>query len=312
MTLTTSPKHAVVFGGTGFLGRSIIKRLAADGWVVSVPTRSPAKAYELRVLGTVGQIVPMTFSLHDTAALARILEGADAVINLIGELAPKGGAKGFCAVHHEWPNRLAKAAAKARITRFVHISALGADSQAPSAYLRSKASGEQAVLSHCPTATILRPSIVFGAGDGFFSLFRMLSRISPILPLVGGGHTKFQPVYVGDVADAVHKIITHQGSARTADHGTVYTLAGPEVLTFRQMLERLQTYAKIKRILFPMPWWMARMNASVLQYLPGKLLTPDQVASLRVDNVAAPDDHDLETLEVTPTPMAAVMPDVLA
>lgn len=296
----------IVFGGTGFIGRYVVQRLAKAGAIVVVPTRNIERAKSLRPLGEVGQITPVPFALHDTQALAKLLLGADAVINLLGILFESGRQSRFDFIQHRWPEKLAKHAQNAGVKKFVHISAIGADVKSPAHYARTKALGEDAVRNHFPTATILRPSIVFGPEDNFFNQFAGLARLFHVLPLIGGGQTKFQPVYVGDVADAV--IVSLQQPAAA---GQIYELGGPDVLSFKQLLQIMLRESGQRAALIPVPFWAAAIKAGVLQLLPKPLLTVDQVRLLRVDNVVAKNARGLHDLGIVPKTLAAILPDYL-
>jgi NADH dehydrogenase len=292
---------ATVFGGSGFIGRYVVKRLAAAGYVVRVAVRDPEAAMFLRPMGAVGQIVPLYAPVGQEALVARATEGADVVINLTGILAEakKGD---FYRLHTEGAGRIARLAASSVARHLIHISAIGADPKSASDYARSKALGEAAVRSAFSRAVILRPSILFGPEDGFFNRFAAMARISPILPIVGG-KTRFQPVYVGDVADAVLAGVTRDDTA-----GCLFELGGPDVKTFRELIEyMLKTIGKSREILdLPLP--LARFQAMFLERLPGKLLTGDQIKLLQCDNIVAEGALDLASLGIVPTPMDLILP----
>src|SRR5713226_8939382 len=262
--------RATVLGGSGFIGRHIVQRLAAKGLVVAVVSRHAGDAGFLRPQGDVGQIALIDAGLGDEARLAAALAGADAVICSVGILYERGR-QSFEAVHVQGPALLARLAQAAGVKRFVHISALGADIHSPSAYARSKAEGEAAVRAGFPGATILRPSIVFGPEDGFFNRFAVLALYLPTLPLIGGGLTRFQPVYVGDVAAAVVRALESVNS-----RGNVYELGGPGIYTFRQLMEFILRETGRRRVLAPIPFPLASLQAFFLQFLPRPMLTPDQ------------------------------------
>lgn len=292
-----------VFGGSGFLGRHIVHALARRGYRVRVAVRRPNDAQFLRPMGVVGQVEPVQANIRDDASVRAAIEGADAVVNLVGIL-HETGRQTFEAVQAEGAARIARAAKNAGIARFVHVSAIGADAGSASAYARSKAAGEAAVRAVFPEATILRPSLVFGPDDGLFNRFAAMARLAPALPLIGGGHTRFQPVYVGDVADAIMAALAGPG-------GGTYELGGPEVVTFREILELMMHHTGIRRPLVPVPWWVARLKGAMLQCLPSPPLTLDQVRMLERDNVVAPGAKGLADLGITPTPMAVVLPGYL-
>ncbi|MEX0839848.1 MAG: complex I NDUFA9 subunit family protein [Parvibaculum sp.] len=298
-----------VFGGSGFLGRHTVQALARRGYRVRVAVRRPNDAQFLRPMGVVGQVEPVQANIRDDASVAAAVAGADAVVNLVGILYESGRQK-FAAVQADGATRVARAAAAAGVSAFVHVSAIGADSESPSAYARSKAEGEAGVRAAIPGAVILRPSIVFGPEDEFFNRFAALARLSPLLPLIGGGHTRFQPVYVKNVAEAIASAVTHMNMA-----GLTYELGGPEVLTFRELMERMLHEIARKRLLLTIPFALARLQAVFLQLLPRPLLTVDQVRQLAVDNVvsdaAKAEGRTLEGLGVAPTALASVLPSYL-
>ena len=294
-----------IFGGSGFIGRYVVERLARQGWTVRVGVRNPAEAAFLKPLGDVGQITPLRSPLQDDATVRALVEGADAVINLVGLLFEKGR-QTFEAVHVDGARRIAEAAAAAGARRMVQMSAIGADPRSPADYARTKAAGEEAVRAAFPGAAVVRPSIVFGPEDGFFNLFAGLARLSPILPLVGGGKTRFQPVYVGDVADAVALCATDPATA-----GKTYELGGPEIFSFKELLEIMLREIGRRRLLLPLPFWAATVQASVLQLAPTPLLTPDQVRLLKSDNVVGTGALTLDDLGIQPTALGVVLPTYL-
>ncbi len=297
-------KLATIFGGSGFIGRYVVKRLASKGYVVRAAGRNVEAAMVLRPMGDVGQIVPLYAPLGAEALVARAVQGADVVINLTGILAESGTQK-FTAVHAEGAGRLARLAAAAGVKQFVHISAIGADVASPSLYARSKAAGEEAVRAGFPQAVILRPSIVFGAEDQFFNRFAAMAALSPIIPIVGGA-TKFQPVYVGDVADAVLASLAPQAAGKT------FELGGPEVKTFRELIEHMLVIIERRRQVVDLPVPVASLQAAFLEHLPGKILTRDQVKLLARDNVVAPGALTLADLGIAPVAMDLVIPGYLA
>jgi uncharacterized protein YbjT (DUF2867 family) len=309
MNAPLNGKLVTVFGGSGFLGRHVVRALVKRGYRVRAAVRRPDLAGHLQPLGAVGQIQAVQANLRYPETITRAVEGADAVVNLVGILY-QSGKQTFDTVQATAPGLIAQAAVAAGISKVVHVSAIDADANSPAAYARTKAVGEAGVLAACPQAVILRPSIVFGPEDGFFNLFAGLAKLSPALPLVGGGVTKFQPVYVGDVAEAV--AIAVDGCAKP---GATYELGGPEVKTFRECLELMLAETRRKRILLPLPFGLAKIQASVLQLLPKPLLTVDQVKLLEVDNVvseaASKDGRTLEGLGIKPTTLAAILPTYL-
>ncbi len=298
-------KVATVFGGSGFIGRYVVQRLAARGFTVRVAGRNPQSAMFLRPLGRVGQIVPLYAPLSSEADIARAVAEADWVINLVGILAENRRGD-FERIQAEGAGRIARLAAAAGVARFAQISAIGADANSRSRYATSKAGGEKAVREAFATAAILRPSIIFGPEDNFFNQFGKMAMISPVLPVIEGT-TRFQPVYVGDVADAIIASLELPD-----DQGRIFELGGPDVMSFREILEYILRETRRDRLLLPVPRWLAGIQASVLQNLPGKLLTRDQLDLLRRDNVASATMPGLTALGVTPTPLGLIVPNYLS
>lgn len=272
-----------VFGGSGFVGRHVVRELARQGFRVRSATRRPDLAGHLQPMGSVGQIQPVQANLRYPDSVVAAVQGADAVINLVGLLFKSGG-QTFDALHVDGARAVARAARAAGVSRLIHVSAIGSSAQSPGNYGRTKAAGEAAVRKEFPEAIILRPSIVFGPEDAFFNRFADMARKAPLLPLIGGGRTRFQPVYAGDVALAIAAAV--QGKAKP---GLVYELGGPEVLTFRQLLDRTQEMAGRNRGYLRLPFWAAKLAALLTVPLPNGLrpLTVDQVRMLQVDNVVS-------------------------
>jgi len=302
-----------VFGGSGFVGRHIVRRLAESGARVRVAVRDTEKAYFLKTCGDLGQVSLVPVSIGSDEEVARAVEGADWVVNCVGILYERGS-RTFDAIHVRGAERIAKAAARAGATRLVQLSALGADAQSPSAYARSKAAGEAAVKAAFPEAVMLRPSVIFGQDDGFFNMFADLARISPVLPYFthvvphaeGGGGTKFQPVFVGDVAEAAVTVLSE------SDHGgKSYELVGPTVYTMREILEMIIHYTDRTTWICGMPFWVGRIQALFLQFLPKPLLTPDQVKLLDIDNVSDGSQPGLSDLGITSTTAESIVPTYL-
>jgi uncharacterized protein YbjT (DUF2867 family) len=299
-------QHRVaILGGAGFIGRYVVKRLAERGDVLTVGGRHTAGAKHLKLKGDVGQVGLVNVSIDDPRLLAAFVANNDAVVNLVGILSERGSQR-FDRLHHVGPARLARIAREAGVERFIQISAIGADPRSPSAYARSKAAGEQAVRDAFPTATILRPSIVFGPEDQFFNRIAAMAMISPVIPLIGGGETRFQPVYVGDVADAVIRCIDDGATA-----GRTYELGGPKVYSLRALTELLLQEIRRKRMLVDLPFGLAAFKARFLALLPNPPLTPDQVEMLKRDNVVSSGALGLEALGITPTPVEVVLPGYL-
>ena len=304
-------KLVTIYGGSGFLGRYIARRMAKQGWRVRVAVRRPNEALFVRPYGAVGQVEPVLCNIRDDASVRLAMSGADAVVNCVGILGEIGKNR-FDAVQAEGPARVARIAAEEGVGRVVQISAIGADPQSDSAYARSKAAGEAAVQEAFPGAVILRPSIMFGAEDGFFNRFAAMTRLGPALPMVGAD-TRFQPVYVDDVARA-----SVAGVLGEAEPG-IYELGGPDVETFRELMQRMLRVIERRRLLINLPFWVARIMAFFFdlgQTLTGglienKLLTRDQVKQLARDNVVSDGARGLGDLGITPTPMSAVLDDYL-
>lgn len=303
-------KLVTIFGGSGFVGRYIARRMAKEGWRVRVAVRRPNEAIFVRPYGSPGQVEPVLCNIRNDASVRTALAGADAVVNCVGTF-DAGGKNSFQAVQAEGAARIARIAAETGVGRMVHISAIGADAEALSAYGRSKAEGEAGVLAEMPGAMILRPSIVFGTEDGFFNRFAAMSRLGPVLPVVGA-NTRFQPVNVDDVAQAAVKGVLGQASG-------VFELGGPDVDTFRGLMQRMLTVIHRRRLIVNMPFWVASVMGAgfdFLQFVTGGLvkngmITRDQVRSLRTDNVVAPGAKGLIDLGIQPTAMEAVLPDYL-
>ena len=298
-----------VFGGSGFVGRNVVRALCKRDYRIRVAVRRPELAGHLQPLGRVGQIHAVQANLRYPASIAAAMRDSHVAINLVGILA-EGGAQRFDAVQAAGAGAVAKAAA-AIGARMVHVSAIGADENSPSRYARSKAAGEKAVLSAVPSATILRPSVVFGTEDQFTNRFAALAMMSPALPLIGGGVTKLQPVYVGDVAAAVAEAV--DGNAKA---GATYELGGPEVLTMREVMEIILATIERRRMLVSLSFGLAKLQALLLQFAPGPLkLTPDQVALLRSDNVVSEPAKaaglTLEGLGIAPDSLEAIAPQYL-
>ena len=298
-------RRTAVLGGSGFIGRYVVKRLAARGEVIAVGCRNAEAAKFLKPLGDVGQIMPLNVGIGDETLLPAFLAGNDSLVNCVGILREVGG-QTFELVHHTGPARLARFAREAGVDRFFHISAIGADPRSSSAYARTKAVGEQAVRDAFPTATILRPSLVFGPEDQFFNRFAAMAMFSPALPLIGAGETRFQPVYVGDVADAVVTCLEDPATA-----GRIYELGGPKIYTFREVLELVLSEIRRKRRFVDLPFGLAAFQARLMSILPSPPLTPDQVELLKSDNIVSSGALTLASLGITPTPAEVVLPTYL-
>lgn len=299
-----------IFGGSGFVGRYIARRLAKEGWRVRVAVRRPNEAMFVKPYGVVGQVEPVLCNIRDDASVASVMSGSDAVVNCVGILA-KDGKNTFDAVQAEGAARIARIAAEQGVARMVHVSAIGADAGSESDYARTKAAGEAAVLEHMPSAVILRPSIVFGPEDQFFNRFASLSRMGPVLPVVGAD-TKFQPVYVDDVAQAAV-----MGVLGTAPGG-VYELGGPEVHSFRELMQEMLQVIRRRKLILNIPFPVARIMGfafDMLSAVSGGLIpaqiTRDQVRNLAKDNVVAEGAKGFADLGISPTAMDSVLPEYL-
>lgn len=309
--MSTTPRLVTIYGGSGFVGRYIARAMAQAGWRVRVAVRRPNEAIFVRPYGAPGQVEPVFCNIRDDASVRAAARGANAVVNCVGTF-DKGGRNNFTAVQAEGATRIARIAAEEGVARVVHISAIGADAASGSDYARTKAEGEAGVLRHAPSAVILRPSVIFGPEDGFFNRFGAMARLGPVLPLVGSG-TRFQPVYVADVAAAAAK------AARGEAAPGIYELGGPETATFRALMEKMLGIIQRRRLILGLPFWVARVIASVfdfVQFATGGLIanpviTRDQVKSLRTDNVVAPGAKGLSDLGIVPTTMEAVLPEYL-
>ncbi len=292
---------ATVFGGSGFIGRYIVKRLARKGFVVRVAVRDTERALFLKPMGAVGQVVPLYASLTNEPTIHRAVEGADLVVNLVGILAERRSGD-FERIHAEGAGLVARRSASAGVSRLVHISAIGADPQAASRYAASKGLGERNVREAFPAATILRPSLVFGPEDQLFNRFAALARLLPVMPVICGD-TRFQPVYVGDVADAVMAALARPDAA-----GAVYELGGPRMWSMRELLSYILQETGRKRRMVDIPMGLARLQARFMELVPGKPLTRDQLLMLQQDNVVGAGMPGLKELDIVPTPVELVVP----
>jgi uncharacterized protein YbjT (DUF2867 family) len=304
-------KLVTIYGGSGFVGRYIARRMAKEGWRVRVAVRHPNDALFVKPYGVVGQVEPVFCNIRDDASVRAVMAGADAVVNCVGVL-NEIGKNGFQATQAEGAARIARIAAETGVAHLVQISAIGADAASDSRYARTKAEGEAGVLAAFPAAVILRPSVIFGQEDQFFNRFAGMARLGPILPVVGAG-TKFQPVYVDDVAQAAVL-----GATGAAEPG-IYELGGPDVETFRDLMNRMLTVIQRRKLVLNIPFFAARIMAFgfdmlqvvTLGLIPNGMLTRDQVRNLARDNVVAPGAKGFADLGITPTAMAAVLPEYL-
>ncbi|WP_342078826.1 complex I NDUFA9 subunit family protein [Yoonia sp. SS1-5] len=303
-------KLVTIFGGSGFVGRYIARRMAKEGWRVRVAVRNTNEAMFVRPYGVVGQVEPVFCNIRDDASVAAATNGADAVVNCVGVLA-ETGKNTFTAVQADGASRIARIAAAEGVARMVHISAIGADADADSEYAKTKAAGEAGVLEHMPNAVILRPSIIFGPEDDFFNRFAGMTRLGPVLPVVGAD-TRFQPVYVDDVAAAAELAVT--GAAEPG----VYELGGPDTHTFRELMQKMLQVVRRRRLIINIPFWVARVMAAVFWFgqavslgIVKSPITKDQVLNLAHDNVVADGAKGLADLDIKPTALDAVLPDYL-
>lgn len=305
VTISSRPRLVTVFGGSGFVGRHLVQALARRGYHVRVACRNPNRAYHLQPVGNMGQIHAVQANIRHRGSIDRAIEGADHVVNLVGIMA-QAGRQRFEAVQVSGARAVAEAARAAGAT-LVQASAIGADENSESLYAQTKAGGEKAALETLPEAVVIRPSVVFGPEDKFFNRFANMARFSPVLPLIGGGHTRFEPVYVGDVAELYARAVDGD-----VPGGQIYEAGGPEILTFRECMEQMLRIIDRKRFLVSMPWAVARMQAQVLQLLPDPLLTTDQVELLKTDNVVSDKARDegrtLEGLGIARHSMQAILP----
>ena len=303
-------KLVTIHGGSGFVGRYITRRMAAEGWRVRVAVRRPNEALHVKPYGTPGQVEPVFCNIRDDASVRAVTRGADAVINCVGTF-DRGGRNNYHAVQDEGATRVARIAAEQGVARFVHLSAIGADEDSPSGYARTKAAGEAGILAHMPEAVILRPSIVFGREDQFFNRFARMARFSPVLPVVGA-ETRFQPVFVDDVAKAA--VMGALGTARPG----IYELGGREIETFRGLMRLMLRTIRRRRLIANIPFGIAMVMAYGMElvqtvtfgFVPPQI-TRDQVRSLRVDNVVGKGQRGFDDLAIEPTAMEAVLPEYL-
>ncbi|TDE35922.1 complex I NDUFA9 subunit family protein [Antarcticimicrobium sediminis] len=304
-------KLVTIYGGSGFVGRYIVRRMAKAGWRIRVAVRRPNEAMFVKTYGAVGQIEPLLCNIRDDESVAAMMQGADAVVNCVGLLA-EAGRNSFAAIQEAGAERIARIAAEQGVAQMVHISAIGADAKSNSAYARTKAAGEAAVLRHMPDAVILRPSVIFGAEDQFFNRFGAMTRMGPFLPIAAAA-TKFQPVYVDDVAHAAELALLGQATPG------VYELGGPRVASFRELMATLLEVIQRRRIVLGLPFWIAGIMAGVLDLvqfvsfglLKNKVLTRDQLHNLAHDNVVNDGARGFDALGIIPTTMESVLPEYL-
>jgi NADH dehydrogenase len=303
-------KLVTIYGGSGFVGRYIARRMAKAGWRVRVAVRRPNEALFVKPYGVVGQVEPVLCNIRDDASVAAVMQGADAVVNCVGILM-RNGKNTFDTVQADGATRVARIAAEQGVETLVHMSAIGADADAASDYARTKAEGEAGVLAHMPNATILRPSIVFGQEDGFFNRFADMTRFGPVLPVVGAD-TMFQPVYVDDIAQAAELALTGRAEAG------IYELGGPDVASFRSLMENMLEVIRRRRLILNIPFffagilgWSLEMAHKLSLGIVPAMITRDQVRNLRNDNVVSEGAKTLADLGIEPVTMASVLPDYL-
>ena len=305
-TADLSSKTITVIGGTGFVGRAVVEALAQRGAKIIVLTRNTEKAKQVKLFGHVGQITAVSGSALDDARLRSVIEPADIVINLVGILAPSG-AQSFDAVQAKLPETIGRLAAESDVDRVIHMSAIGADIKSASAYARSKAEGERGLLRQFENSVILRPSVIFGPGDGFFNRFGRMAMMAPALPLIGGGKSKMQPVYVGDVADAVMAVL-----ADSTTSGQIYELGGPTIYSFAELMAYILEVTERSRQLVSVPFSLMAIPAALASLLPNPPLTPDQLRLLKVDNVVSGELPTFSDLGISPASVESVVPEYLA
>lgn len=305
MTVTNSP-IATVFGGSGFIGSYVAAALAKAGYRVQVVSRNPEKAGWVKTASAAGQVVLRHGNIRDPLSVEQCIKGAEVVVNCVG-LMSESGKQSFPALHAQAAERIAQVAASSGVKHLIHISALGVDKAARSKYARTKINGEKAVLAAFPAAIILRPSVVFGPEDHFFNLFAQMSRFSPLLPLIGGGKTQFQPVYVGDVADAVVAALEISKL-----RGKVIELGGPKTYTFREILQFIIQQTGRHCLMVPLPFPLAALKAALFELFPQPMLTVDQVKLLHYDNIVNPGQPGFKDLGLTPRSVEAVVPGYLS
>ena len=310
MIATTRSPLVTVFGGSGFVGTYLVRLLAKRGYRVRVAVRRPDLAVHLQPSGAVGQIQPIQANVRFEESVKRAIKGSDAVVNLVGILA-SSGAQSFSSVHAEGARTIAKVCKAEGVKTFVHMSALGSDVDSESEYARTKAEGEEAVLDAIKDAVIFRPSIVFGPEDNFFNQFARMAELSPVLPLIGFGVTRFQPVYVADVAEAFAKAVDGEVKGGKA----AYELGGSDIMTFKEILEYISQETRRSPFLMPLPWPIASAMGIIGGMIPGKPITKDQVCLLKTDNVvsekAIKAGKTLEGLGINPTAVQAIVPGYL-
>ncbi len=303
-----SDKIVTIFGGTGFLGRHVVRKLAARGMRVRVATRVPESAYKLKLSGDVGQIVAVACDYNDEQSVAAAIRGSDMVVNCIGILFEKGKKRTFQRIHVEIPSMIARLCMDEGVKRLVHVSALGCNAGI-SRYARSKLEGEKVVTSYYPKATIIRPAVIFGVDDSFFNMLAEMMRYTPFIPLIGGGKTKLQPVFVGDVAEAIVQAV---GAQTDKYMGVTYQLGGPEVITFKEVYAFILKHTEREQKLMIVPYKLAKLMAWFMEFLPRPVLTRDQVNSLKTDSVVLDGSPDFRSFGIKkPKSIHLVVPEYI-
>ncbi len=295
-----------LFGGSGFIGKSIVQKLAREGALVRVAIRNPQAAIFLKSMGEVGQITPVAVHFSNPDNLALVLSGSDAVINLVGQLYEKGS-QTFDYVHVEIPKLIAQECQRQNIQSMIHVSALGADPHSASAYARSKGKGELELQRINPNVTLFRPSLVFGPDDHFFNRFAAMASLSPFLPVFGGGLTKFQPVYVEDLAQGVLAVLKD-----SQNQGKIYELGGPDIYTFKELLEKILVFCHRNRYIASFPMGIGTVLGKIFELFPNPFLTADQIKLLKVDNVMSDKYYSFKDLNINPQSLNAIVPPYLA
>ncbi len=301
-------KIVTIFGATGFLGKYLVKDLAEHGFTIKVAARAPEKAYFLKPLGEVGQIVPIFCNYSDANSIHDVVEGSDYVVNCVGILSERGKRSRFKKIHIDLAAMIAKVCSDERVSKFIHISALGCD-KGSSKYAKTKLEGEKAVAANYPDVTILRPSVMFGEDDNFINKFAELARYVPFIPLVGGGKTKFQPVFVGDVAEAITKIIADKSEKH---EGRIYELAGYEVYDLKGIYEKIFKYTGRRKKFISIPFSVIKFQSIFLRFMPEPFfVTSDQVESLKTDSVFSKGELGFDELDIKPKIMDLILPEYL-
>ncbi|MGB0935339.1 MAG: complex I NDUFA9 subunit family protein, partial [Alphaproteobacteria bacterium] len=303
-------KLVTIFGGSGFVGRYVVQKLAKEGAIIRIAGRYAKSALFLKTMGDVGQITPVEVNIRDKESIAQAIDGSYAVVNLIGVLQEKSK-NTFEDLHVIGPNLISQVASESGVKKFVQMSAINADPNSPSKYASTKGQGEARVWKNFPNATIVRPSVIFGAEDRFMNMFASMARISPALPLVGGGETKFQPVYVCDVAEAIMRVVCDRRTTSCPYNGKVYELGGPQVYSFKEILEYVGEITGRNSMFVPIPYPAADILGRLMQWIPDAPLTADQVKLLQKDSVVHSGALSFKELDIKPAAMESIVPEYL-